>query len=666
MFLDSSFYSDPEFAALPRAQRDRVSLLVNILAQHQAGDSVTKAGGLLSRLQRAAGCSRGNAVRMYYAYRESGNWRDLCDKRTLAPVRLSNEGTRSLRFREWVRKMMESNQRSTQAAIAAIHDAIRYGYEVIPGLEDWPLASGRLPSGCSETALRKLVKRHELAAVRFGLKSAEARAHDPMVLKTRVGVPVGSVYELDDVWHDHLVVSGKQSVRVLEFGAIDYASAARVHWGNTPHELKDDGSGRKQGLTQEMFVLFVAYLLRYVGFAASGVALHMERGTASLPERVITQLESCGLGIRVVRGRATGATQAKLGGFKGSMGGNPRAKSLIEGSHSLIHNTLASLPGQVGKDRQNTQEGTIARAEAQDLVERWRGELQEARPDLAAGLQSHLMTHHQFNDFLIVAYHLINNRTDHELEGWAPFTEAAVELAPGLWRPLSELDMTPLLRDQIACGGVATKELRMSPWKVWKTRRPEWATIPMSLYLDIIAGTKLCNRKLTVRSEMFVVQDKFVGQDKLYYDAHAIAPNGSPLCLREGESYSCIFNPYAPQALLVADAQGRVIAEAPQLTRVRADAHEELQAERQRVQQRKMMNLNRQAINWEEETNSTKARLAHNRAIAVEGGLVKPLPAPKVKALPKAKKGQPRSAAALAALDLAAPVTTRKRARLSD
>lgn len=630
MFIDSSFYSDAEFAALPRLQRDRVSLLVNIMAQHQAGDSVTKAGGLLSRLMRAVGCSKANASRMYYAYRESGDWRALCDKRSLAPVMVSNEGAKSPRFREYVTGMLEKNQRSVQAAIADIHDAIKFGYEVIPGLEDWPLASGRLPSGCSESSLRKLVKRHELAVMKFGLKSAEARAHDPMVLKTRVGVPVGAVYELDDMWHDHLVVSGGQAVRVLEFGAIDYASACRIHWGNTPHVVKDDG--KRQGLTQEMFVLFVAYLLRYVGFAASGLALHTERGTAALPESVVKKLECCGLPIRVVRGRMTGAAQAKIGGYKGQIGGNPRAKALIENSHSGIHNMLADLPGQVGKDRQHTQESSLGRVKEQEQVELWRRQMiKVGRHDLAAGLENHLLTAHQFNELLIVRYKLHNARTDHELEGWGEYTEAAVELSPGHWVPVGELTRTPLLREQIACGGVPVREQRLSPMKVWQTRRPDWAVIPMSLYLDILSLTKLCNRTITVKSEQLVVQDKLVGKEKLVYSFDCIAPNGRPIQLDEGVSYQCLFNPYAPNALLVTDERGRVIAEAPLKSRVRADDDAGILEQSQRVQERKAVKLADAEARWGTTTNATRAKNERNRALAEEAGLVKPLPAPRAK-----------------------------------
>lgn len=655
MFTPTSHFADPEFCALPDEQRDRVLVLLSLV--HGDARGITKAGGLLDKIARAAVCTRANAKRMYYAWKQSHDWRDLCDKRSLKTAKPEDMGARSPRFIAFVETVCEEPQRSVQQAINHIHNAFRYGCEVIPGFESWQCGRGVLPHGVSETALRKMIKRANLVNARMGYNGE--RANELPVLTTRAGLPVGSIYEFDDVWHDHLVIAGSEQVRVLEFGCIDLASACRIHWGHAPHQTKEDG--KKQGLTQQMFVLFVAYVLRYIGFDAKGVQLKMEHGTATMPKRMRELLENCGMGIKIAMGGIKGYDQAKLGGHDGIIKGNARFKSRIEVSHSGLHHMLSALPGQVGKDRQHMQESTAGRQRKQQELERWKGKLvANGRADLAERLEGHLMTLHQFSELLISAVQFWNGRTDHQLEGWGANTAFEYDLGGGNW--VDNIEHNPMVEAYLAKNPKSIRTRKLSPTEVWNGKKSEWVRIPLALYYELISEYGNCEHKLTVRKKMLAVQDKLVSSDQLFYLSDIIAPDGRAISLEDGKKYRCILNPYALNSMIVLDERGKILGEAPQHTRARLDNPEEVYQQMGRVRQATLNHRAEQQVRHTEQRAAVEQRHERNRAIAVEGGaLVPKLKAPTAAALPKPRrKAVP---AILTAIDGVIP-TSRPRRRI--
>ncbi len=606
-------YQDAEFARLPREQRSRVELMLRLIANHSAGQSVTKAGGLLHQIQHALNMPYGTARRLYYAYKASGDWRDLMDGRSLRPEKIALDGAKSERFRAWVQTTAERFQRSTKQAIEYIHNAFRYGREVIPGFETWHYGQGRIPHGISSTALRSMIKKNELVAVRLGLRAS--RRHQLPVLTTRQGLAVGSVYQFDDMWHDHLVIANGELPRVIEFGALDVASACRIHWGHVAHTTKEDG--KRQGLTKKMFILFLAYVLRYVGFSANGVQLYMEHGTATVDHQLRELLENAGYGIQVVMGGRLGADQAKLGGYAGASGGNPQTKARIEASHSGLHNLLSNLPGQVGKDRHHMQESTHGREAKQKQVESWKLTMSEiGRHDLAMAMQDHFLTLPQFSTMLIQYYNFWNRRRDHALEGWSDNMAVEYEISEGQWMPASKVTMTPLLREQIALNPAMVREVRLSPAEVWEGQRGDWTHISMALYLDMIGDDKICGHKLRVDRRMLAVQDKLISQDKLYYLAEVVTPEGYKIPLEEGKKYHCILNPYATASLIIMDERGRVIGEAPQYQRVSLADQDAVHEQMGRVMKATLTDRQKQQVRWEADTERARRVQDVNKRIA--------------------------------------------------
>jgi len=653
----TSRYQDPEYAMLPRAQRERVELLINTIASKRPSDAITKAGGMLERIMRVAACSIGNARRMYYAFAASSDWRDLCDKRSMSPIKIASEGARSTRFHAWVQCMCESRQRSTQQAIDFVHNALRYGRDIVPGFESWNYGQGLLPMGVSATALRKMIKRDELASARQGYKTD--RRHELPVLTTRRGLAVGSIYEIDDVWHDHLVVAGSEQVRVLEFGALDIASGCRIHWGHTPFVRKEDG--KRQGLTQKMFVLFVAYILRYVGYSEDGVTLKMEHGTASMSKRARELLETSGCGIKICMGGITGAAQSKLGGYQGQMGGNPRSKARIEASHSGLHNMLDALPGQVGLNRHKIQESTYGRIAEQELLEKWKGiMLKNGQDDLAAALENHFLTLNQFSNMLLGYYQYWNMRTEHQLEGWDDHHEIEFELSAGHWMRSTAIQMTDLLAEQIRLNPRMAREVKMSPQSVWQHKRGGWKCISMALYLDLIGDAAICGHVVRVSRRMLCVQDKLISSDKIYFLADIVSPDGRHVQLEEGCQYHCILNPYALESLIITDASGRILGEAPQYKRAAVHDIDAVHEVMGRTMSATMTQRARQQIRHSDETTRVEQLRAHNRNLAVAAGIVHAIGSVPARGRKK-KIAAPKNKAVTAAISAALPSSRKRR-----
>lgn len=578
-------------------------------------------------LGRACGCGLKQAMNLWSGYKRSG-WRGLVDGRSLPRPEQLADGARSLRFRQWVQRLAEGNQLSTQRAVEFVHDALRYGMgRPIPGFEAWQPCgkTGALPPGTSATSLRSILKKHELANIRQGLKTNHAAL--PMVLTTRRGVRPGTVYEFDDMWHDHLVmVEGqREPVRVLEFGALDVASACRIHWGFCPRIIRDDGS--KQGLTKAMFVLFLAYVLHVVGFAKEGVTLVLEHATASIDKDLRALLEGAGLGIRIRESGIVGTVQAGMGGYSGAIGGNPRGKTHIEVSHAAIHKINAFLPGQVGKDRQHMQESTLGRIREARQLGRYVDMLREAgRHDLAEAIQMPFLTINEFSEFLKINYWLWNNRTDHALEGWSDRVVKELRLG-GNWIKRSDLladetaELAPALLAQVAENPGLMRIRKMSPAEVWEGERGEWQRIPMGLYIEMIKSPKVCGRKLRVRHGQLQAQDKLLCMEPIIYSARVYTPDKRVYWLAEGDEYQCVINPFDLAHLVVLDTEGRVLGLCEQLARASVDDEEAIHHLTGKVAAAKAALLADQKARWAGDTARERNRHDRNISIFAEAGL---------------------------------------------
>ena len=131
---------DPDWLALDMPTRDRVYCWLAALSDLPSGLPICGTGGIIDRLAKAMGCSKGLAKKRYYAWREDpGNWRSLVNGNTLKS-RTANTGVHSPRFIAWGKAILDKHQRSEQQGILEIQHRIISGREQVPGFEDWTKA----------------------------------------------------------------------------------------------------------------------------------------------------------------------------------------------------------------------------------------------------------------------------------------------------------------------------------------------------------------------------------------------------------------------------------------------------------------------------------------------------------------------------------------------
>lgn len=553
---------DPDYAALPVAERRRLTQWVSLLS------GVAKPG-VTAQLQRIAmtmEASYPTARRYLSAWNRTRDWRSLADGRSLAAV--SSCRTADPGFREYWQALVAGNQRSMAAARRQLLRQWK-AKTAIPGYDDfphWPT----IPQGWSMSRLAEIKPpKAEVSLIRQGVKAGAK--YMPQLFRTRVGLWAASHIQMDDVWHDNYVRHGAAAVRVLEFGALDVWSACRFAWGTKPRRKRLHGG--HEGLTEKDFRFFVASVLWNHGYSALGTVLMLERGTAALRGAVEQHLfDATGGRITIETGAMKGEQQALLGMWGGRAGGSGNFKSHLESLHNLMHNELAALPGQTGKDRQSQQESTHGMVQYQERLLAW---AEKMPPEIASALQHPLMDYHtEFLPLLNYVYGTaINGRTEHDLEGWSELKRIVTQytLAPGseMWLGVDEMpaETRPLVMSAAAADPERwTRRHRMSPAQVWQGGRGELIRASHGLIADLLGPDCAVERK--VEGSYIEFQDAEVSPSKLVYEARVLMPDGGTRELRRGEKYSCFANPYDTGTLLICDAAGRCLGTAKQVRRI--------------------------------------------------------------------------------------------------
>lgn len=474
----------------------------------------------LRRLASRMGVSYSSARERYYRWLAAG-------KSPMALVNRSRvrEGRPALSdtaVTEWHRRMLE-NQRNSKAAWRKLTRDYRSGVN-IPGIpESWD-RSGPMPPGWSYSNLMKRKpSAYVTAAVRIG--RGAAADHRPLVYTTRENLWVGSHYLFDDIWHDVMVnvLDTVQTGRPLEFHCLDLFSACKVSWGfrvRTENVL----TGKMEGLREEHMRFLLTHVLQEHGFdARRGTVLVVEHGTAAIrPDQEALIREITGGRVTVARSGMLG-DPAFVGQYAGRAKGNFRFKAALESAGNLHHNELADVAGQTGLSVARRPEELHGLLNHNDALLDAMLVVAQTRPDLAVQMRANLMTHTAYAELLIEVYGRINRRTEHRLEGWAR---------------------------QVTVADDGARMRRLSPWEVWTRDRAQLTRITGSQAALLLWKESLAVER-RVKRRMIEVWEKSLGPDPVRYDA---------LALRDGETYACLINPYAPQILWAYDAQGRFVA----------------------------------------------------------------------------------------------------------
>lgn len=499
----------------------------------------------LERLADQMGVSAATARRRYDAWRKGGrSWADLVDGRKSRQEVALHPDT----IEHW-RALCAENQRKCKASYRTLLRQFFAG-KPIPGL-DPGVSRERLPRGWGyHNLMRHRPSDYELRAARIGRGAAAELS--PRVFSTRVGMSVGHRYVFDDLWHDFevAVIGQRKSCRLLQLHALDLFSGCQFARGMKPRVRTDDGTS--VGLTEDEMLLLVAHVLDQWGHHPEGTVLMVEHGTAAVApwlEELLYDLS----GGRVVVDRSGIQGASAFGGqYGGRAKGNFRFKAALESLGSLIHNETADmllLPGQTGSNaRLNAPEELHGRQRHQSALTNAMLALPAER---RAQIAQSFIEAHTAIQIVDEISERINQRTDHDLEGWVEaglttvdFDLPGVGVIPGA----KVLALEPARRAAVEAAAAPVAR-RLSPREVFDAgRRALQRWRPEAIAAILAKRLERKPRTARVRRHLIEIEDADVSPNPLRYLAHTF---------RDGQEFGVVVNPYSPRTCHLYDARGR-------------------------------------------------------------------------------------------------------------
>ncbi len=499
------------------------------------------------RLAAAMGVSARSVRRLRQRWVKGGRDAAALIDRRLSPDR---DGTPLNReFLEYWKSLCEANGRKCAPAYRALIRAWKHGMP-IPGAPVGVSRRGPLPRGWSMANLnRHTPDSFELGAARIGRQFA-AR-YRPLVFTTRRGMEVGQQIMFDDMWHDFEVeiLGHRRPSRLLQLHAHDVFSACQFARGIKPR-VEDPESGRSVSLDAGDMLFLLAHVLGTFGYHPAGTHLLLENGTATISDSLAALLADLTGGLV----RAEFADIQSAASFAGQYGGrgkgNYRFKAALESSHNLIHNETAGLlelPGQTGSNsRVNVPEQLHGQHQALDLIQR--AALALPAP-IASALRGPFVEAPKAIWALEEIQERINQRTDHELEGWleAGLTTMEYDIPGGVHLTAAAYAAMPEAA-RIALATVATPaSRRLSPREVFDAGQKKLVRLRPEAVARLLCGTN--GREVRVgKNHLIAVEDSSISPSPLRYLAHTFP---------EGEVYRAVINPFGPDVAHLFDAGGR-------------------------------------------------------------------------------------------------------------
>lgn len=433
----------PSVYDFPRAVQDQVDTWKQVL---EVGRKEGRQGMVRMARELGEGFSVVSQYKKLAAWDESGrtDWRVFIDRRAYPDMWACNESAAVLpaEFVRWAAGQLLGNQRKSRPAYRQIiarwkrwrsgmTEAAIPGYGVCPRVGP----NGKHPVGWSYANLMRRCDNGKAEIVMARIGSAAARAHLPCVPGTREGARWLEFVFFDDVWLDRLVLPTGylRPVRVLQLGGLDLATGYYLKFGQRPDGIADT-EGVRERLKRRDFLCLVAALLDEYGYPAEyDMHLILERGTAtmSIAEARVLYDVSDGrikVGYTSMDGRMVLA-------WDEAKSGNSRGKGMLESWHHIFQNEQASLPGQVGKDRDHSPAMLSG-------VERETSALVKVGamlpPDVRNQLRMPIPTMAECYLQTLDLVRRVNERTDHECEG---FGTVMLWRVPGTreWREEREL-----------------------------------------------------------------------------------------------------------------------------------------------------------------------------------------------------------------------------------
>ena len=567
---------------LPPSAQAHVSLWtarMEQLARHDRGwTNVAKA------VAPEWGVTYATAVRYFCAYRKHGI-AALLDQRKFSRY-LGSGRTKGLpaQFVDYWQGMNERFQRrngSGATCYKLLMDQLKQwrrgvATAAIPGYDTPPRNQPGKdhPVGWSYNHLSRL-KSEQVAQDMARMGRGAAKRLLPKIYSTRVGIVPGQLLEIDDQWHDIQIAWNAGGVgRPLSFDLLDVASCYEIMHGVQPRLEREDG--KKMGLREDdAFWLLLSYLASQGYRDDVGTTIIVERGTATVRAAFEEGLKLASDG-KILIDRGSIDRRAVRGlMFDGPARGNPRHKALREGAFGYFRNLSALLPGATGRNRDESPE------EAEALVKYAEKLLRDVSPERRHLLRLPLLTEGQYMDLLWSLKQIMNNRTEHAMEGWEACGYVASEfILPGTDQPLplehlqarllsmqaedpakAEL-LTMALTDPKA-GLIRTR--RQSPREVWEAHASKLTRLPVWTW-NMIVPVNMAHKRTINDSRELVVTG--ITSDPLRYDARCFTSARREVRLRPGDEVLLFINPFMPREILCCDVHGAAIGVMHQIEKV--------------------------------------------------------------------------------------------------
>lgn len=573
-----------EFSKLKENVRHEITLhleIIRFVLEHKSVSAGIKAAA--QKWKYAGKLSEPTIKRKYLAWKREG-WRGLKNKSKLR--RQTTSSNIAPIFKDYALE----NQRSSKEGHRRMMMEFERG-KYFPDVGDWKMVwteehsgqaapseypEGWIPNGWHYTNLMKKAKitEHDIKLRRKG--RAAARDCLPPVLTTRVGLEVGEVFMCDDVWHDvdiNPLGGNRKPEREIEFCCIDLFSGHKVAYGMQPRRF-DPTTGRRKNVPESRMLELIAYVLCYKGYRPAGTKFIIEHGTASLkPEtqQLITELTG-----EAVTFTAGGIVSGQLhkGLFPGQSRGNFKLKASLESQHSISHNVMAYLPGQLGRNPDASPEEHGAMVKHTEHLLTCFVELAKTNPERAEALCFDVISDEEYRRAVDSLYHIVSTRHDHDLEGYVKAglttTEFRLSERSGDWLNRSELYTFPE-EEQLAIRALIrsnpekyTRSRKQSRLETWNQGESNLITLT-KFAMPLIFGKEQAKDLSLQDNGLFQFNNQDFGPDTYIYDSRQILDqDGFVTSLDPKRKYIFHANPFCVDEVFVSDKETReVIGIAP-------------------------------------------------------------------------------------------------------
>lgn len=552
-----------------------IELLRPVADVHAAGGGLVVA---IQRAARAAGIAEPTLRRKWYAWQKEG-WKGLVNWAKCPAHR--EVGLPQAFLNEW-KKIQGDHQRDTTGKAA--HKALvkrwrewRKGddSQALPGYDAPPTPETYtgLPQGWSYANLMKQgASRYEKRLRRQGTSAAKMLL--PSVRTTRVGLQFMEMIMFDDQWHDTHVnfigangqVINNRMMRPLSFNALDVLSGCDFTRGYKPI-IWDAATETRKMLTEQDFFWFLLHVLTEFGWREDiGTTIVHEHGTAnvsSLSREAIVR--ATGGKVRFSASGIMGAPLHKGLMFAGQGKGNPKFKAHRESWFNLFRNAMSGVKGATGLDADHAPEENYGLSQYNNMLLR---AIPKLRPERAALLRLPVLNWHQYQPLAESIAEAVNQRIDHNLEGWEQLGFLAHEVRLNLesehFLSLSDVSTLEPQVQAIALdlmGKPGFGRIRnMSPREVFDGLRMDAPMAKMSPHLwNIVIPNDYAHvTSVTARHEI-IIRDRAVSPEPMVFAALAKTQRGREEIIPAGTKVRVYLNPYRPERILVCEPNDAAI-----------------------------------------------------------------------------------------------------------